>query len=149
MKRKPTAPSHVDLVRQADRECPALSWRERLAGRRMTFRRGKEPVDGSGFDPLELRLGLRSTLRQDRPYYAIWNPMYHEILRNKPALDNSLPGQAWLSTVYHGQWRDAVTLPGVRAVLQARAKAVADQYRTPAAPKGPRSAQPDLFTETA
>lgn len=146
MKRKPTAPSHVDLVRQADSECPALSWRERVAIRRVTFGRGKQPAERIGFDPLEVRLGLQADLRQRRPYYAIWSPIYHEALRNRPALDASLPGAEWLRTVYHGNRRDAVTLPGVRAVLQARAKAVADQYRTPAAPA---AAQPDLFTEAA
>lgn len=146
MKRKPTAPSHVDLVRQADLERPELSWRERQASRRLTLARRHDRPERCGFDPLEVRLGLQAQRRQDRPYYAIWNPTYHELLRRNPALDDSLPGPAWLWTVYRGNRRDAVTLPGVRAVLQARAKAVADQYRTPAAPA---AAQPDLFTEAA
>lgn len=148
MKRKPTGPTHVDLVRQADRERPVLSWREQQASRRLTSARMRGRPGPCEFDPLELRLGLQADLRQQRPYYAISNPLYHEVLRNNPALDDSLPGRAWLSTVYHGNRRDAVTLPGVRALLQARAKAFADQYRTPPrpAPAEPASPQADLFT---
>jgi hypothetical protein len=154
MKRaKPTVPTHVDLVRQADSERPVLTWRERQAIRRLTkssSRARKQPP--CEFDPLELRLGLHADLRQRRPYYAIWNPIYHELLRTKPALDDSLPGAAWLSTVYHGNRRDAVTLPGVRARLRAREEAFAAQYATPARamPANPQSPQADLFSkETA
>jgi hypothetical protein len=90
---QPTTPTHQELVQQADRERPILSWRERQAIRRLTkswSRARKQPP--CEFDPLELRLGLQADLRQRRPYYAIWNPIYHELLRTKPALD-----EAWLS----------------------------------------------------
>jgi hypothetical protein len=121
MKRKPTAPSHQDLVRQADSERPPLSWRERLAIRRLwnSFSRARRKPQ-CDWDPLELRLGLHADLGQRRPYFAIWNPIYHELLRNKPALDDSLPGASWLRTVYHGNQRNEVTLPGVRELLRAR-----------------------------
>lgn len=154
MKRsKPTGPTHVELVRQADRERPILTWRERQAILRLrksySRARQKPPCE---FDPLELRLGLRADLGQRRPYYAIWSPIYHELLRSKPAIDDSLPGAAWLATVYHGNQRDLVTLPGVRALLRARCEAFAAQYAPPRppAPATPASPQPDLFTtETA
>jgi len=149
--RKPTAPTHQELVQQADRERPMLTWRERQAIRRLTEANRHARAERSGYDPLELRLGLQAESRQKRPYYAIWTPTYHEILRNKPTLDDSLPGPAWLQTVYHGNRRDAVTLSRVREVLRARAKTIADQYRTPVptpAPKAP-SPQADLFAEGA
>lgn len=118
MKRsKPTAPSYVDLVRQADSERPVLSWRERQAVRRLGPPRAKRDSN-SGWDPLERRLGLQADLRQRRPYYAIWSPTYHELLRRHPHLDDSLPGPAWLRTVYTGSRRDSVVLPGVLAVLR-------------------------------
>lgn len=149
MKRKPTMPTHQELVQQADRERPILSWRERQAIRRLTkswSRARKQPP--CEFDPLELRLGLQADLRQRRPYYAIWNPIYHELLRTKPALDDSLPGAAWLSTLYRGNRREVVTLPGVRALLRAREQALAAQYSTPPRlePIKAPSPQADLFS---
>jgi hypothetical protein len=147
MKRQPTGPTHAELVQQADRERPPLSWRERQAIRRLwkshSRARKKPPCE---FDPLELRLGLQADLRQRRPYYAIWNPMYHEILRSKPALDDSLPGASWLRTVYRGSRRDVVTLPGVRAVLRAREEALSVRYVASPRPQPAPSPQPDLFT---
>jgi hypothetical protein len=148
MKRKPTAPTHQDLVQQADRERPNITWRERQAIRRLQLGGRFERSDRCGFDPMELRLGLQAQLRQNRPYYAINNPIYHDLLLRHPRHDDSLPGPAWLQTVYHGNRRDLVTLPGVRVVLRARAKAIADQYRMPEpspARKAP-SPQADLFT---
>jgi hypothetical protein len=116
---KATAPTHVELVRQADAERPPLSWRERQAIRRLSFSRAKRR-EPAGWDPLELRLGLRADLGQRRPYYAIWNPIYHELLRKKPEIDDSLPGAAWLQTLYRGNRRDDVTLTSARAAVQVR-----------------------------
>lgn len=119
--REAKPPSHVDLVRQADSERPSLSWRERQAIRRLWASHSRaRNRPACEFDPLEMRLGLQADLRQRRPYYAIWNPMYHEILRSHPAIDDSLPGVGWLRTLYRGSRRDAVTLPAARGAAMVR-----------------------------
>lgn len=155
MKRsKPTAPSYVDLVRQADSERPVLSWRERQAVRRLgPLRAARDP--NSGWDPLERRLGLQADSRERRPYYAIWSPEYHELMRRHPHLDDSLPGPAWLRRVYASGWRNAVVLPGVLQVLHLEATA---EHRStcqlgPAQPKTLPAPAPgtqgNLFAEAA
>lgn len=147
MKRNPKEPTHADRMAQF---VPAIvSRREREASRRLSASNRRANSEQTGFDPLELRLGLRTWQRENRSGYVVSNPIYDEILtRGGGKHDDSLPGVAWLRTVYHGNRRDLVTLPGVRAVLQARAKAIADQYRQPEPPKAPRP-QGDLFTEVA
>lgn len=76
---------------------------EKVARRRLAVARlaRRSP----GFDPLELRLGLRTLNRQNRPGYAKSNPRYHALLLLRPQLDDSLPGVAWLREVYfhHGK----------------------------------------------
>ena len=94
-----------------------LSAREREAWRRLSAQRGTNlPL---GYDPLELRLGLRTLCRFNRPYYVISNPAYDETLRRNPGLDDSLPGVAWLRSVYGRNFR-LLTLPSARAVIASR-----------------------------
>jgi hypothetical protein len=60
-----------------------LTAREREAYRRLSSQRSasRRPL---GFDPLELRLGLRAQYRSQRPHYAISNPQYDQVLKRCP-----------------------------------------------------------------
>lgn len=73
------------------------------------------------FDPLWLRLGMRVNMVEARAGWVVSNPLYDETLRRRPDMDPSLPGPGWLHEVYRWKkYRDLVTLPGVRAVIEAR-----------------------------
>jgi len=97
-------------------------------------------------DPLHQRQRLLAHKRQARPHYATSNPRYHQILTRCPDLDDSLPGAAWLQSVYFGNQRDGLVLPGVLAALRTRQAGVEAQCRKPEAPAQP---QGDLFAEVA
>jgi hypothetical protein len=95
-----------------------LTAREREAYRRLSSQRSasRRPL---GFDPLELRLGLRAQYRSQRPHYAISNPQYDQVLKRCPEHDDSLPGLAWLRSVYR-RHSELVALPRARAAVAAR-----------------------------
>lgn len=117
---KPRRTRGSDLLSPVMPPAPVLCTAEKAARRRLSLHRLalREP----GFDPLELRLGLRVSYRQSRPGFAVSNPLYHEVLQRRPDLDDSLPGVTWLRAVY---WRhfEMVCLPGVARHLRARAAA--------------------------
>jgi hypothetical protein len=115
---------------------------EKVARRRLAVARlSRRPP---GFDPLELRLGLRALNRQNRPGYAKSNPRYHALLQRHPQLDDSLPGVAWLRVVYF-QHGDLLALSSSRRALAEReARHEAEIARS----SGRQHQQPaDLFTQ--
>jgi hypothetical protein len=97
-----------------------------------------------GYDPLELRLGLRSQCRSMRPYFAACNPAYDEVMHRHPAIDESLPGPAWLRLVYRRHEAPFVTLPGVWAVIQARNERFERELGLLVRPAAPASASAQL-----
>lgn len=103
------------------------------------------------FDPLWLRLGMRVNMVEARAGWVVSNPIYDETLRRRPDMDPSLPGPGWLHEVYRWKkYRDLVTLPGVRAVIEKRlqvlreAEQPAEAAQAEPAP-GASVEQPDLF----
>lgn len=102
------------------------------------------------FDPLWLRLGMRAHLVEQRAGWVVSNPMYDDTLRRRPDLDPSLPGPGWLREVYRWRSYGLVTLPGVRARIDARLAALrAKEMPTQSLERDPGSikagSQGDLF----
>jgi len=146
MKRQPKSPTQAELLAAIER--PVLSRREQESRRRFSSAGMLQRPAEHGWDPLEMRLGLRAERRDFRPYFAISSPLYHEILLRHPEDDDSLPGPGWLRTLYRGNRRDRLVLPGVLTMLLARRAAADAAWRAslrPKAPASPESPQPDLF----
>lgn len=144
MKRKTAQPTQAQLI--AAIQPVILTPREERAMRLLSYAGMLRRRDQHGFDPLELRLGLRARYLQARPWFAISNAGYHEVLNRHPELDDSRAGTAWLHSVYFGNRRECVTLPRVRAMLEARMLAADRALRSS---RMPNAEQGDLFTEAA
>lgn len=118
---------------------------ERVARRRLALARTSRT--SPGFDPLELRLGLRTFYRQNRPGYAKSNPRYHAVLQRNPQLDDSLPGVAWLRSVFF-EYGALLALSSSRRALaerEARHKARVASNSRPAV-QDPQPQPVDLFS---
>lgn len=120
-----------------------LTRAEREALRRL--REALRTRGAHGFDPLELRLGLRAQYRQNRPGYAVSNPTYHRLLLAHPEHDESLGGRWWLRDVYYGRDFRLTALPPVRALVRARFDAAERETRAAWQRSAPPPAQARLF----
>jgi hypothetical protein len=126
-----------------------LTTAERTARRRLSQTRTSRRAPG--FDPLELRLGQRVQNRQQRPGYAVSNPRHHKVLLENPQLDDSLPGTAWLRSVYYGRDREIFALQSSRQAVDARQAQHDAMIAQQSAPlRARREPQPvDLFVQGA
>jgi hypothetical protein len=118
--------------------------------RRVAFGDPRKRPAAADFDPLWLRLGMRAFLVEQRAGWVVNNPMFDETLRRRPDMDPSLPGPGWLREVYRWRSYGLVTLPGVRARIDARLAALrAKEMPTQSLERDPvsigASAQGDLF----